>query len=54
MTNRVRDSGFFKIRDRGFANPKTIFGQWGTKEFPVFLMAFLVGAGAMMALIALK
>ena len=54
MTNRMRDSGFYKIGDAGFANPKTIFAQWGTKEFPVFLLAVLVGAGAMMALIALK
>jgi hypothetical protein len=54
MTNRMRDSGFYKIRDPGFANPKTIFAQWGTKEFPVFVLAVLVGAGAIMALEALK
>jgi len=54
MTNRMRDSGFYKIRDPGFANPKTIFAQWGTKEFPVFVLAVLVGAGATMALVALK
>ena len=54
MTNRMRDSGFYKIRDPGFANPKTIFAQWGSKEFPVFVLALLVGAGALMALVALK
>ena len=54
MTNRMRDSGIFKMRNPGFANPKTIFAQWGTKEFPVFVLAVLVGAGAMMALVALK
>jgi hypothetical protein len=54
MTNRMRDSGFYKIGAPGFANPKTIFAQWRTKEFPLFVLAVLLAAGAGMALAALK
>jgi hypothetical protein len=46
MTNRMRDSGFYKMRHPGFSNPKIIFAQWGTKEFPIFILAVLIMVGA--------
>ena len=50
MMKRMRESGY----RYWLINPMSSFAAWRSIEFPIFILAVLVGAGAVMALKALE
>jgi hypothetical protein len=47
-----------KMRDAGYSywmiNPMSVFAAWGTIEFPIYIVAVLVGVGSVVGLTALQ